>query len=206
MNSNMDSSEDKLSKALRDLAASSPQNPPDELGVRLNHAFLHHHRQRRLVRFATVATLAACLLVAFAALLARKNSSPPSIAAQPRQSVQPTMHFESSTQEPATVANNAATKRLHSHKSASGSAAEHKKEQTTASADSNEFVALPMFDPDIPVGQSRMVRLELPGSALRLVGYPVNEEVAERRVVTDVLLSQDGTPYAIRLVKTQAVQ
>ena len=72
--------------------------------------------------------------------------------------------------------------------------------------DTARFVALPIFDPDIPVGQSRVVRLELPGSALRLVGYPVDEELSERRVVTDVLLSQDGTPYAVRLVRTRAVQ
>jgi hypothetical protein len=47
-----------------------------------------------------------------------------------------------------------------------------------------------------------MVRLDLPGRALQLVGFPVSEEIAERRVLADVLLAQDGTPFALRLVKS----
>jgi hypothetical protein len=69
-----------------------------------------------------------------------------------------------------------------------------------------DFVALPMFDPAIPIGQSRMVRLDLPGSALQLIGYPVDEELLERRVLTDVLVGQDGVPYAVRLVQTRTIR
>jgi hypothetical protein len=63
---------------------------------------------------------------------------------------------------------------------------------------------LPTFDPAIPIGESCMVRLDLPGSALQLIGYPVDEELLERRVLTDVLVGQDGVPYAVRLVQTRS--
>jgi hypothetical protein len=71
---------------------------------------------------------------------------------------------------------------------------------------SSDFVALPTFDPSIPTGPSRVVRLDLPGSALQLIGYPVDEELLERRVLTDILVGQDGMPYAVRLVQTRSPQ
>ncbi len=67
----------------------------------------------------------------------------------------------------------------------------------------NSFVALPMLDPAVPPGQSRLVRMEMPGSALQLIGYPITEDLLERRVVADVLVGQDGVPYAVRLVRTE---
>jgi hypothetical protein len=66
-----------------------------------------------------------------------------------------------------------------------------------------DFVALPSFDPAIPVGESRMVRMDLPGSALQLIGYPVDGQLLDRRILTDVLVGQDGMPYAVRLVNTR---
>ena len=64
-----------------------------------------------------------------------------------------------------------------------------------------EFVALPSFDPAIPVDRLQMVRVELPGRALSLVGIPVSEAISEERVVADVLILQDGRPYAVRFVR-----
>jgi hypothetical protein len=65
----------------------------------------------------------------------------------------------------------------------------------------DRFVALPTFDPAIPIDHLDVVRVDLAGRDLRLVGFPVSEEIADRRVVADVLLAQDGTPYALRLVQ-----
>ena len=76
-------------------------------------------------------------------------------------------------------------------------------EPSAVVAEAEDFVALPTFDPAIPIGESRMVRLDLPGSDLQLMGYPVDEELLERRVLTDVLVGQDGVPYAVRLVQTR---
>ena len=70
----------------------------------------------------------------------------------------------------------------------------------------SQFVALPTFDPAIPIDHLEMVRVDLPGRALRLVGFPVSEEVADRRIVADVLLAQDGTPYALRLVQNSPIK
>jgi len=70
----------------------------------------------------------------------------------------------------------------------------------------NRFVPLPTFDPAIPIDHLQMVRLDLAGRDLRLVGFPVREEIADHRIVADVLLAQDGTPYALRLVQNSRVK
>ncbi len=66
--------------------------------------------------------------------------------------------------------------------------------------EAGDFVALPSYDPAIPVEGARLVRLQMPGSALRLVGMPVRQDAADRQFLADVLLAQDGTPFAVRLV------
>ncbi|HLQ79326.1 MAG TPA: hypothetical protein VK210_18340 [Terriglobia bacterium] len=70
----------------------------------------------------------------------------------------------------------------------------------------DRFVALPTFDFAIPIDHLEIVRVNLPGRDLRLVGFPVSEEIADRRVVADVLLAQDGTPYALRLVQNPTIK
>ncbi|MGH9834367.1 MAG: hypothetical protein ACREBD_18475 [Blastocatellia bacterium] len=47
----------------------------------------------------------------------------------------------------------------------------------------------------------RLVRVELPGSALREVGLPVDPETANEPVIADVVLGQDGLARAIRFVR-----
>jgi hypothetical protein len=47
----------------------------------------------------------------------------------------------------------------------------------------------------------QIVRLELTGAELRMVGAPVTEELADRRVRADFLIGRDGTPYGVRLVQ-----
>jgi hypothetical protein len=70
----------------------------------------------------------------------------------------------------------------------------------------DRFVALPTFDFAIPIDHLEIVRVNLPGRDLQLVGFPVSEEIADRRVVADVLLAQDGTPYALRLVQNSTIK
>jgi hypothetical protein len=53
----------------------------------------------------------------------------------------------------------------------------------------------------MPVERTRIVRLEMPASALRMVGFPVSEQIAEQQIVADVAVTQDGTPYALKLVR-----
>jgi len=49
-------------------------------------------------------------------------------------------------------------------------------------------------------GPAIVVRLEMPASDLRLVGIPVDEEVANRTVQAEVAVGPDGLPYALRLL------
>ncbi len=57
-----------------------------------------------------------------------------------------------------------------------------------------------MLDPD-PFERGRLVRVQLPRSALTAFGLPVNEERFEERIKADVLVGEDGLARAIRFVK-----
>jgi len=58
------------------------------------------------------------------------------------------------------------------------------------------------FDADDPAALEggAIVRVTLPRSALRSFGLPVTESDGTERVFADLLVSEDGTPQAIRLV------
>jgi hypothetical protein len=45
-----------------------------------------------------------------------------------------------------------------------------------------------------------IVRVELTGTDLRLLGAPVTEDLSDQRLA-DVVVSGDGTPYAVRIVR-----
>ena len=200
----MNPSEDRLSQGLRELAAASPQSAPPELGTRLRNAFARHHARRRQKRIALLMGVAVAFLISITWLRVGKHSRPG--AAPTEQAVQsfPALPgIPALTATPPQVRPPVARSEKHAP-----IAVKTRKPPTLArpaSVAEDDFVALPSFDPAIPVGPSRIVRLELPGSALQLVGYPVNEELLEHRVLTDVLVGQDGLPYAVRLVRTQAI-
>jgi hypothetical protein len=208
----MNPSEEKLSKALRELAAVSPQEAPAEIGMTLASAFRRHHRRRRQGRIASVAALAACLALFVGWRWTHNRAdSHTGVSNTPQKVQQPaTSQVASTLQGGSTGADGAGQVRAQARR---GRRSESKPVRRSTPSQAvhaaqppvEQFVVLPLFDPDVPVGQSRMVRLEVPGASLRLVGYPVDEELAERRVVTDILLTQDGTPYAMRLVRTRAI-
>jgi hypothetical protein len=200
----MNPSDERLLRELRHLASSSPQGAPPELGARLRGAFARHHGRRRQERIALVATVVVALLISLTWLRVGKHARTDTAAQKPA--------VQTSPAAPAIAARTAASPRITPRVTRSGKhtriAAKNRKPANLARAASvaeNDFVALPSFDPAIPVGPSRIVRMELPGSALQLVGYPVSEELLERRVLTDVLVGQDGVPYAVRLVQARAV-
>jgi hypothetical protein len=64
------------------------------------------------------------------------------------------------------------------------------------------FIALVPGNPFGGEEASRLVRVKLPRSALVSFGLPVNGERVSERVDADVLLGEDGSPRAIRLVST----
>lgn len=210
----MNPRKDSLSEALRELASASPQGAPSEVGASLRDAFARHHWRRRKRETALVTILAVGVASLLAWLWVDKVPRPGTVARQASPATP--SHDQASSISPAVVARDnvsvapAATPAVLSPAKARPKARSraHAASQTAAPAmaTTGDFVVLPMFDPAIPIGQSRMVRLELPGSALQLIGYPVNEELLERRVVTDVLVGQDGVPYAVRLVQTRTTR
>ncbi len=200
----MNSMEDNLREALRELGAAAPPGAPPELGGRLKDAFARHQARRRQKRMALAASLAASLAISISLVwwagprhsqpaMAEKNSPAPSTT--PREATPaPTIHIAAA---PRAVVH--ATKARRQSKSQV-----RDRLLRPAAIMPTDFIALPSFDPAIPFGQARIVRVDMPGSALQLVGYPVNEELLQRRVLTDILVGQDGLPYAVRLVQSRA--
>jgi hypothetical protein len=198
--------DEKLVKALRELAEDAPRGAPAEVGIRVGAAFA---RRRALLwrrRAGLVTVAAAAILVTSLMWMRRGNLSSAQIAKQQaaQNAAQPldVAHADEGADHSQDVSN---TKRASNGRQLSAQAQRHQVAATSSDLASNDFIALPTFDPAIPVGPSRIVRVELPGSSLQLVGYPVNAEMMDRRVVTDLLLGQDGRPYAVRLVPTQIV-
>ena len=70
-----------------------------------------------------------------------------------------------------------------------------------AAASRREFLALPGYDPAIPAEELSIVRVRVPASALWQMGAPVSPDSGARKFMADFVVSQDGTPYAVRLVQ-----
>ena len=65
----------------------------------------------------------------------------------------------------------------------------------------HQFLALPGYDPAVPADELHVVRVQLPGSALWQMGAPISPDSGARQFMADFVVSQDGTPYAVRLVQ-----
>jgi hypothetical protein len=161
---------DRLFESLRELAARPAQGLPPALGESLKDEFRRHHARRRRMRTAGLLAAALVIAAALAPVAARLHRS---AATPPAASLRAAGQGQSGT--------------ALSQDAAVGQA-------------SSEYVALPGYDPDIPVGSVRVVRLQVSGRDLTLVGLPVAQDAAEQQFVADVLVAQDGTPYALRLV------
>jgi len=192
----MNQPDNRLSAALRRLGTIAPRGAPPALGDRLKVEFRCIHLRRKRERNARVLLAAACLAASVAALLIlRPRTTNTSAIHELLQTTLPSnanVRAESTDPKPAQLI----TVRKH--------LSNRTRENPAPGAD--RFVALPTFDPAIPIDHSEIVRVDLPGRALRLVGFPISEEFADRRVVADVALTQDGTPYALRLVQNSPIQ
>jgi len=62
----------------------------------------------------------------------------------------------------------------------------------------------PLVNPAPPFERGRLLRVELPASAMRMVGLPVHAEHLSDPVQADVLVGEEGLPRAIRFVKFEA--
>jgi hypothetical protein len=85
---------------------------------------------------------------------------------------------------------------------ASATAAQHAAAASEADEDeyATEFVPLPYADDPAALEGGAIVRVTLPRSALPSFGLPIAESDGTDTVFADLVVSEDGTPQAIRLV------
>jgi hypothetical protein len=186
-------SDARLTEALRGLAASSGRGAPVEVGTGLAAAFRKHHARRRLVRRVGVGAVAAGLVVVVG-LMSLGPRLPHQVPAKGIVQEQP-RGSPVKTPEAATVAK--------AVPSAPRPVAKHVKPKATnnITASRRQFLALPGYDPAVPVDELSIVRVQLPASALWQMGAPVSPDSGARKFMADFVVSQDGTPYAVRLVQ-----
>jgi hypothetical protein len=60
------------------------------------------------------------------------------------------------------------------------------------------FVAIPYVPPPAPYEQARVVRMEVPVTALLAAGFEVHAPDLSGAVTMDVLVGQDGRAFAVR--------
>lgn len=187
-------SDARLAEALRGLAASSHQGAPAELGAGLATAFRRHHARRRLVRRIGIGTLAACLALA-AGLMSLRSHSPHQVPGKEIVKEQPSV-VPVKASEAITIANAVTTPPRPVKKQVKPKAA-----NSSLAAAPRQFLALPGYDPAVPADELHVVRVQLPASALWQMGAPVSPDSGARKFMADFVVSQDGTPYAVRLVQ-----
>lgn len=184
-------SEALLSSALHRLATAGDRNAPPELGASLMERFRHHHRRRRQIRLAVAAAVAGCVLglAAFAGML------------RPVHTADKKTPVHTPEEAPAIAP---------AVRASSGPDSEpkrHRTEQTrrvtgaTQAANDEGFVPLPSYDPASASSDLQMVRVEVTGSELRMLGARVAGDLSDRPVMADFITDRDGTPYAVRLVQ-----
>jgi hypothetical protein len=181
-------SEALLSAALHRLAKGSAQSAPADVRSRLAQEFRRHHVRRRRARSALVVALVASFVLAAALFLSLKpvRQNAPAVAHGPVPAVA-TPGAAKATQSVAAPGQASETSR--------GSA------QNARSRGESSFMPLQTYDPATAPSELEIVRLELTGADLRLVGAPVAEELSEKRLLADIVVGSDGTPYAVRLVR-----
>jgi hypothetical protein len=63
------------------------------------------------------------------------------------------------------------------------------------------FYPLPAAESLPAVENAMVVRVQLPVASLRLMGFPMDEELADAAVLADLLLGQDGLARGVRLAQ-----
>ena len=183
----------RLTDALRGLAASSRHGAPAQLGAGLAMAFRRHHARRRMVRRASIAALVACLALAVGLISIRSRHEAPAkeIVKEPPTAVpvkapEAVTVTKTDTEPPQPVKKQTKPRATTSN---------------LAAASRREFLALPGYDPAIPAEELSIVRVRVPATALWQMGAPVSPDSGARKFMADFVVSQDGTPYAVRLVQ-----
>jgi len=195
-------SETRMRQALQRLGAASPLGAPPEIGTRLAETFRRHHAQRRRIRRAGMA-LAAVIVLGLAWLaLPRAAQRPAGNAAQHQIGERKNAPVASAAeQKPAPAPPSTVKAEVKQAAATASSQRKRAGTATTTSARASDFLALPGYDPAVPLDELQVVRVQLPANALWKMGAPISAEAGERQVTADFVMNQDGTPYAVRLVQ-----
>ncbi len=176
-------SEDRIVEALRALSehdASREATPEVEARLRVQ---LQSRRRRRAWRqgavWATACTTAAA--AALAVFLVVANRKPPAPAPVHEVAEQAVVAQPEAVPAPAVKAARREPK-----------SATHPREVVT------DF--FPLMYPAPPFERGQLLRVELPASAMQMVGLPVREDRLADPVQADVLVGEEGLPRAIRFV------
>jgi len=185
--------DDNLSEALRMLVAAAPREAPERVEIALRSAFRKQQRSPRLQRGAAAALIAtaACIAVSFSTLKPLVFNNPAVAPPAPVVSrlVPPPEAWVVTPSAPAPRPQRTTAR-------VSGLPMRAKVQRL-------EFVLLPYGDPSLVDESATVIRVDLPGSALRLAGFTVPQDVAANRVQADVLLGADGLAHAMRFVGFQ---
>jgi len=180
----MNEQEQELLEGLRALAAESPHEAPVYVEQRLLTEFRRRSRARRnriWLSGAGVAAVAASILAMLWLKPAAHQNVTPTASVVAHQHAVPSVRNNSvAVMQPAVAIRKPSSRRRPS---------------------SLEFYALPDADSLPPLETATVVRVQLPMSSLRLIGFPINEDRAGEAVQADVLLGQDGLARGVRLVQ-----
>ena len=194
----IDPQSEQLTDALKRLAASSPQSAPPEVAAGLLGEFRRHHARRRRNRQLAIASLAVCIIVAAVVIgfpSHRSSNTTSSQTAKLPEATATPVKQEQPAVAPVVAINpvkQPAVKQI---------AANRKAVKPVANAANRTFLALPGYDPMVPLDELHVVRMQLPASALWQMGAPLSANVGTNNVTADFVVSQGGTPYAVRLVQ-----
>jgi hypothetical protein len=172
-------SEDRVVEALRALSehdASREASP--EVEARLRVQFQSHRRRRAWRRTAVWATAAAAAMVVFFVVTNRKPPAPAPVREVVTQAV--VVQPEAALAVPVKTPRRA------------------RRSVTRPQEVVTDF--FPLMDPAPPFERGQLLRVELPASAMQMVGLPVREDRLADSVQADVLVGEEGLPRAIRFV------
>jgi hypothetical protein len=193
------SKSESLDFALRSLAA---QDFERQAPARLEAALVQGFRREKEIaarrtthRYTALLAAAAALLLVFAGSLYERWQVG-------HKSAVPVVSNRSASQ-PAAVGRGAVEQGNQSELNAQRSAASN--EYADNSEDADAFVPLPYADDPTVVENGAVVRVVLSPSALASLGVPVTGIGSGESVPADLLVSEDGTPQAVRLVSRAAV-
>ncbi len=144
------------------------------------------HRELAALAVAALVLLAVGLGIYWRHLNASGSNTSPSVATNPAPGVNPS---------PSTV-----TAPENGNEKSAQSAAEQPTSISDESEYATSFVPLPYADDPSETQGGAVVRVDLPRASLVSMGVPVSGLNAGGHVVADLMLSEDGTPQAIRLI------